>query len=107
MTTVQGGSYTTGAANNDAEIRRRNVVSQDTANGGHVYKVEAEDVKKLKKVRCLPQSEGFRSYSYTVWERCRRDPRRVRVYNRSFGLYSIRAVYEIMEDWLVSYRHVG
>lgn len=49
MATVKGG-YTTGAGQDEAELRRRNVTSYDNANGQHVYKVEAEDTKKLQKV---------------------------------------------------------
>ncbi|KIW57650.1 hypothetical protein PV05_02217 [Exophiala xenobiotica] len=48
MATVKGG-YTTGAGQDEAELRRRNVTSYDNANGQHVYKVEAEDTKKLQK----------------------------------------------------------
>lgn len=43
--------YTTGAGRDDADLRRRNVASYEHANGHYVYKVEAEDTKKLKKVR--------------------------------------------------------
>lgn len=50
MTTVPNGNYATGTGKDEAELRRRNVTTQQTANGGHVYKIEAEDVKKLKKV---------------------------------------------------------
>ena len=49
MTTVNGG-YTTGAGGDEAELRRRNVTSYENANGSHIYKVEAEDTKKLQKV---------------------------------------------------------
>jgi hypothetical protein len=44
-------SYTTGRAGNEAEIHKRNVGSYEKANGQHVYKIEAEDQKKLRKVR--------------------------------------------------------
>jgi hypothetical protein len=47
MAAVNGG-YTTGAGRDEADLRRRNVTSYDNANGQHVYKVEAEDIKKLK-----------------------------------------------------------
>lgn len=44
--------YTTGARKDEAELQRRNVSSYENANGSTVYKVEAEDIKKLqKKVR--------------------------------------------------------
>lgn len=43
--------YATGAGSDDAELRRRNVTSYENVNGQHVYKVEAEDTKKLQKVR--------------------------------------------------------
>ena len=49
MATTNGG-YTTGSAKDEAELRRRNVSSYENANGQHVYKVEAEDTKKLQKV---------------------------------------------------------
>lgn len=51
MTTVPNGGMTTGAARDEAELRRRNVTTKETPNGGHIYKIEAEDTKKLKKVR--------------------------------------------------------
>ena len=40
----------------DGDIRRRNVQSYEKANGGTVYKVEAEDTKKLHKVGLPVQS---------------------------------------------------
>ena len=49
MSTVNGG-YTTSAGGDEAELRRRNVTSYENANGSHIYKVEAEDTKKLQKV---------------------------------------------------------
>jgi hypothetical protein len=42
--------YSSGAGKNEADIRRRNVQSYEKANGGAIYKVEAEDTKKLEKV---------------------------------------------------------
>ena len=42
--------YATGAGKDEADIRRRNVASYENANGQQVYKVEAEDTKKLQKV---------------------------------------------------------
>lgn len=42
--------YASGAGKDEADIRRRNVQSYEKANGGAVYKVEAEDTKKLQKV---------------------------------------------------------
>jgi hypothetical protein len=42
--------YTSGASKDEANIRQRNVQSYEKANGGAVYKVEAEDTKKLEKV---------------------------------------------------------
>jgi hypothetical protein len=50
------GGYTTGAGKDEAEARRRNVASYEKANGQHVYKVEAEDTKKLQKVGSIPPS---------------------------------------------------
>lgn len=47
---MTNGGYTTGAGRDEAELRRRNVDSYEKANGQHVYKVEAEDTKKLQKV---------------------------------------------------------
>ncbi|KIW79927.1 hypothetical protein Z517_06542 [Fonsecaea pedrosoi CBS 271.37] len=43
------GGRTTGAGQDEAELRRRNVASYEKANGQHVYKLEAEDTKKLQK----------------------------------------------------------
>lgn len=59
MTTVPNGSYTTGAGKDDAELRRRNVSAQQTADGGSVVKVEAEDIKKLQKVHQTQREQGF------------------------------------------------
>jgi hypothetical protein len=44
------GVYTSGAGKDEAELRRRNVQSYEKANGGAVYKLEAEETKKLEKV---------------------------------------------------------
>lgn len=49
MATTNGG-FTTGAGKDEAELRQRKVANYEKANGQHVYKVEAEDTKKLKKV---------------------------------------------------------
>ena len=49
MATANGG-YSTGAANDEADLRQRNVSSYEKANGNTVYKLEAEDTKKLQKV---------------------------------------------------------
>ena len=47
---AKNGGYATGAGKDEAELRRRNVASRENANGQHLYKVEAEDTKKLQKV---------------------------------------------------------
>jgi hypothetical protein len=44
------GVYTSGAGKDEAELRRRNVQSYEKPNGEAVYKLEAEDTKKLQKV---------------------------------------------------------
>ena len=49
MATTNGG-YSTGAGKDEAELRHRNVSSYEKANGSTVYKVEAEDTKKLQQV---------------------------------------------------------
>lgn len=52
--------YATGAAKDEAELRQRKVTSYEKTNGQHVYKVEAEDIKKKQKVRhvlTLPMSD--------------------------------------------------
>lgn len=49
MATPTHGAVTTGATHNEAELRRRNVQSYENANGGQVYKLEAEDRKKVQK----------------------------------------------------------
>jgi general stress protein 26 len=44
-------------ARDDGEVRRRNIQTYEKANGGTVYKIDAEDTKKLHKVssnRALP-----------------------------------------------------
>ena len=46
--------YSTGTGKDEAELRRRNVDSYEKANGQHVYKVEAEDTKRLQKVSLCP-----------------------------------------------------
>ncbi len=49
---ASNGAFTSGAGKDEAELRRRNVSSYEKANGGAVYKFEAEDTKKLQqKVR--------------------------------------------------------
>lgn len=49
MATMNEG-FATGAVKQDAELRRRNVSNYENANGGTVYKLHAEDTKKLQKV---------------------------------------------------------
>lgn len=49
----------TGASKDEAELRRRNVHSYENANGGQVVKIEAEDKKKVKKVR-TPKKDARR-----------------------------------------------
>ena len=44
------GAYTTGTGQDKTELRKRNVSSYEGANGSTVYKVEAEDTKKLQQV---------------------------------------------------------
>lgn len=45
-------ALSSGAGKDEAELRRRNVQSYQKANGGSVYKLEAEDTKKTQhKVR--------------------------------------------------------
>ena len=41
-------AFTTGK--DDGDVRRRNIQTYEKANGGTVYKIEAEDTKKLQKV---------------------------------------------------------
>jgi dolichyl-phosphate-mannose-protein mannosyltransferase len=43
--------FTTGVGGDQADIRQRHVAGYEKANGGQVVKVEAEDTKKLQKVR--------------------------------------------------------
>lgn len=48
-------AVTTGnAAQNEADLRRRNVQSYENANGNQVVKLEAEDRKKVKKQVASP-----------------------------------------------------
>jgi len=49
MATSSHNAVTTGAHQDEAELRRRNVQSYQNANGGQVYKLEAEEKKKLRK----------------------------------------------------------
>lgn len=51
------GVYTSGTGRDEAELRRRNVQSYEKANGGAVYKLEAEDAKKLQKVGKAAETE--------------------------------------------------
>lgn len=46
---ASNGAFTTGK--DEGDIRRRNIQTYEKANGGTVYKIEAEDTKKLEKVR--------------------------------------------------------
>ena len=48
MAAVDSG-HATGAAKDEAELRRRNVSGYEKANGEQVVTLEAEDTKKLKK----------------------------------------------------------
>ncbi len=48
---MTSGAHATGAGRDEAELRRRKVDNYEKANGQHVYKVDAEDTKKLQKVR--------------------------------------------------------
>ncbi len=41
-------AFTTGK--DDGDVRRRNIQTYEKANGGTVYKIEAEDTKKVQKV---------------------------------------------------------
>ncbi len=41
-------AFTTGK--DDGDVRRRNIQTHEKANGGTVYKIEAEDTKKVQKV---------------------------------------------------------
>lgn len=47
------GAYSTGKGQDEAELRRRNKSSYEGTNGSTVYKVEAEDTKKLQQVGSL------------------------------------------------------
>jgi hypothetical protein len=47
---------TTGLNRDDDQLRRRNVSGYEKANGAQVVRLEAEDTKKLRKVR-LKDSE--------------------------------------------------
>lgn len=49
MSTLNG-VYASGAGKDEAELRRRNVQSYEKTNGGAIYKLEAEDTKKVQKV---------------------------------------------------------
>lgn len=53
MATGTHHAVTTGVSKNTDEMRRRNIHSYENANGGQVVKVEAEDKKKVKKVRIV------------------------------------------------------
>jgi hypothetical protein len=44
------GIYTTGAGKDEADVRRRNFQSYEKPNRETIYKVEAEDTKKLQQV---------------------------------------------------------
>jgi hypothetical protein len=71
MATTNGG-YATGAGRDEAELRRRNITSYDNANGQHIYKVEAEDKKKLQKVSLFqplhqPRSNEISSPNLVSW----------------------------------------
>ena len=44
-------AYSTGLAKDDADMKWRQVSSYENANGRHVTKLEAEDTKKIRKVR--------------------------------------------------------
>ena len=58
--------YTTGANRDEGELHRRNVTSYDKTNGSHVVKLEAEDTKKLQKVRWINLFSPYPSANITA-----------------------------------------
>lgn len=50
MASSYNSAVTSGAALDQNDLRKRNVSAYESANGGHVVRLEAEDKKKLRKV---------------------------------------------------------
>lgn len=81
MASSYNNAVTTGAAQDQNELRKRNVSAYENANGGHVVRVEAEDKKKLRKVsktwmkmlmrhvidyRQQPETSFFEEYEFII-----------------------------------------
>ena len=105
----KNGGHATGAAKDEAELRQRNVASYEKANGQQVYKIEAEDTKKLQKVRSISLSKISQSSNggSTAPGEHLAIPRRMGVPDRTHHLHSICPIYQTMADWTVSHRHLG
>jgi hypothetical protein len=103
------GAFTTGK--DDGDVRRRNVQTYDKANGGTVYKIEAEDTKKLQKVSSLePVAAGELSStadSAMAAFRPHRLSRRMGVCDRTPDLHGARFFYANVADRAITYRHLG
>lgn len=94
--------YTTGAGRDEADLRRRNVASYENTNGQHIYKFEAEDKKKITKVRLYGMSlpRGMLTAPAQHWH-----PRyagRVGIYHCPSHLHTACVIYEALEDRTVS-----
>lgn len=96
----------------DGSVRRRNVYSK--ANGGTVYKVDAEDTKKLQKVSLLKltiySGASFldsRSNIFAVSKWVRGFLGRVGISARSTALYNIIIFYSDVEDRSIANSDMG
>lgn len=99
--------YTTGAGRDEAELRRRNVVSYESTNGQQIYKVEAEDRKKLKKVGTHSLSRLTQILIMTARERHPRYAGRVGIHHRPCHLHALCPSHETLEDRIVTHSDLG
>jgi hypothetical protein len=103
------GAFTTGK--DDGDVRRRNVQTYEKANGGTVYKLEAEDTKKLQKVTSLePGAAGELSAaadSSTAAFRLHRFSQRMGICDRTPDFYGTCLLYANVADRAITHRHLG
>jgi hypothetical protein len=103
------GAFTTGK--DDGDVRRRNVQNYEKANGGTVYKMEAEDTKKIQKVSSLePVAAGELSSAADSAIAAFRPhclSRRMGVCDGTPDLHGACFLHADVADRAITYRHLG
>ena len=99
--------YTTGAGRNEADLRRRNVASYEDTNGQHIYKLEAEDKKKVTKVRLFDMAWLKEMLTATAQHWRPRYAGRVGVHHCPGHIHTARPVHKVVEDRTVSNCDLG